>query len=56
MPLKNIVIVFAPTLGIPAGVFSLLLSEFKYVFYIDPEGTAIPQELSGEDDTPHLLL
>ncbi|KAJ9076464.1 Rho GTPase activating protein [Entomophthora muscae] len=52
MPLKNIVIVFAPTLGIPAGVFSLLLSEFKYVFYIDPEGTAIPQELSGEDDTP----
>lgn len=33
MTLRNISIVFAPTLSIPAGVFTLLMSEFEYIFW-----------------------
>ena len=32
MTVRNVGIVFSPTLGIPAGVFSLMLSEFPRVF------------------------
>lgn len=35
MTMRNVGIVFSPTLGIPAGVFSLMLSEFKRVFNVD---------------------
>ncbi|KAI9222344.1 hypothetical protein BC828DRAFT_356020, partial [Blastocladiella britannica] len=38
MTVRNIGIVFAPTLGIPAGIFSLMLMEFEAVF--DVHGTA----------------
>lgn len=32
-------IVFSPTLGIPAGVFSLMLGEFNRVFNVNGEGS-----------------
>lgn len=35
MTLQNVGIVFSPTLGIPAGVFSLMLGEFNRVFDMD---------------------
>jgi RalA-binding protein 1 len=38
MTVRNVGIVFSPTLGIPAGVFSLMLSEYPRVFGIDEAG------------------
>jgi RalA-binding protein 1 len=35
MTMRNVGIVFSPTLGIPAGVFSLMLSEFNRVFNVE---------------------
>ncbi|KAI9291002.1 RhoGAP-domain-containing protein, partial [Neoconidiobolus thromboides FSU 785] len=32
MTLRNIGIVFVPTLAIPAGVFSLMILEFEHIF------------------------
>ncbi|KAF9457196.1 hypothetical protein BDZ94DRAFT_1292511 [Collybia nuda] len=37
MTMRNVGIVFSPTLGIPAGVFSLMLGEFNRVFNVDAE-------------------
>lgn len=42
MTMRNVGIVFSPTLGIPAGVFSLMLGEFNRVFNIDGEGVDSP--------------
>lgn len=33
MTLRNIGIVFAPTLSIPSGIFTLFMSEFEYIFW-----------------------
>ncbi|KAF7356794.1 hypothetical protein MVEN_01014700 [Mycena venus] len=38
MTMRNVGIVFSPTLGIPAGVFSLMLGEFNRVFNVDADG------------------
>ncbi|KAH9852090.1 hypothetical protein C2E23DRAFT_885964 [Lenzites betulinus] len=46
MTMRNVGIVFSPTLGIPAGVFSLMLGEFKRVFNVD--GTLEEEAESGE--------
>jgi RalA-binding protein 1 len=35
MTMRNVGIVFSPTLGIPAGVFSLMLAEFNRVFNVN---------------------
>lgn len=35
MNIRNMGIVFSPTLQIPAGIFSLMLSDFKLVFNVD---------------------
>jgi RalA-binding protein 1 len=35
MTMRNVGIVFSPTLGIPAGVFSLMLGEFTRVFNVN---------------------
>ena len=48
MTMRNVGIVFSPTLGIPAGVFSLMLGEFKRVFNVDGNLEEQPQE-EGED-------
>ncbi|KAI0819635.1 hypothetical protein BC628DRAFT_1413565 [Trametes gibbosa] len=45
MTMRNVGIVFSPTLGIPAGVFSLMLGEFKRVFNVD--GTLEEEAESG---------
>jgi RalA-binding protein 1 len=48
MTMRNVGIVFSPTLGIPAGVFSLMLGEFNRVFNVNELG---PQE-EETDDSP----
>lgn len=45
MTMRNVGIVFSPTLGIPAGVFSLMLGEFNRVFNVDAE-----KDFSGGSD------
>ncbi|KAF7729436.1 hypothetical protein EC973_004415 [Apophysomyces ossiformis] len=37
MTVRNMGIVFSPTLGIPAGIFSLFLSEFDYIFWTNDQ-------------------
>lgn len=47
MTMRNVGIVFSPTLGIPAGVFSLMLGEFTRVFNVDG---GLEDEASPTDD------
>ncbi|CAE6435626.1 unnamed protein product [Rhizoctonia solani] len=47
MTMRNVGIVFSPTLGIPAGVFSLMLNEFNRVFSVEAEGASAPVEETG---------
>jgi RalA-binding protein 1 len=39
MTMRNVGIVFSPTLGIPAGVFSLMLGEFNRVFNVNDDAS-----------------
>ncbi|CAG8659796.1 10837_t:CDS:1, partial [Paraglomus occultum] len=48
MTLRNIGIVFSPTLGIPAGVFNLFMAEYDYIFFTDAEGCAAPRSISPD--------
>ncbi|KAL4254831.1 Rho GTPase-activating protein [Abortiporus biennis] len=53
MTMRNVGIVFSPTLGIPAGVFSLMLGEFRRVFNVDgtqDEGDAEASEKDGKPE------
>ncbi|GJJ78496.1 RalA-binding protein 1 [Entomortierella parvispora] len=45
MTARNVGIVFSPTLGIPAGVFSLLMSDFNQIFHAG-DGRIMPLENS----------
>ena len=45
MTARNVGIVFSPTLGIPAGVFSLLMSDFDEIFDTK-DGRIMPLENS----------
>lgn len=47
MTMRNVGIVFSPTLGIPAGVFSLMLGEFNRVFNVD-EADDLSEDKSGD--------
>ncbi|KAG6890294.1 hypothetical protein C0995_009500 [Termitomyces sp. Mi166 len=47
MTMRNVGIVFSPTLGIPAGVFSLMLGEFNRVFNVD---VGADEDADAEDD------
>jgi hypothetical protein len=49
MNIRNVGIVFSPTLNIPAGVFTLFMSQFDYIFFVDADGTARPR-MVGEDE------
>ncbi|GAA5974419.1 hypothetical protein JCM11641_005271 [Rhodosporidiobolus odoratus] len=49
MNLRNLGIVFSPTLAIPAPLFSLLLAEFDLVFAVEKE-TGTAQPIMVEDD------
>jgi RalA-binding protein 1 len=57
MTMRNVGIVFSPTLGIPAGVFSLMLCEFNRVFHPDdptePQGQ--PQQTPRQSSYQHNL-
>ena len=50
--MRNVGIVFSPTLGIPAGVFSLMLGEFNRVFNVDADN----DDVGGQEDTNGSLL
>ena len=52
MTMRNVGIVFSPTLGIPAGVFSLMLGEFNRVFNVDADN----DDVSGQEDNNGSLL
>lgn len=49
MTARNVGIVFSPTLGIPAGVFSLLMSDFDQIFHTH-DGRIMPLENSDQLD------
>ncbi len=44
MTMRNVGRVFSLTLGIPAGVFSLMMSEFNRVSNVEGDGTDSPEE------------
>ncbi|KAJ2688139.1 Rho GTPase activating protein [Coemansia sp. RSA 1285] len=48
MTLRNIGIVFSPSLGIPVSVFSLLMIEFEYIFWVNDSGVPEPKSLSAD--------
>ncbi|KAF8972613.1 hypothetical protein BDZ97DRAFT_1913115 [Flammula alnicola] len=53
MTMRNVGIVFSPTLGIPAGVFSLMLGEFNRVFNVDADNDELgPREGEGLLENP----
>jgi RalA-binding protein 1 len=52
MTMRNVGIVFSPTLGIPAGVFSLMLAEFKKVFKVDDVSDTDEEVEESEAATP----
>ncbi|KAI9591097.1 hypothetical protein BDF19DRAFT_488426 [Syncephalis fuscata] len=64
MTIRNVGIVFSPTLNIPAGVFALFMAQFDYIFFIDTDGVAKPrmvaegEELLGErvEATKHRVI
>ncbi|KAH8920970.1 RhoGAP-domain-containing protein [Atractiella rhizophila] len=49
MTLRNVGIVFSPTLAMPAPLFSLLLSEFEFIFNCDDSGEAAPIRVEEEE-------
>ncbi|KAH0541923.1 hypothetical protein FGG08_003643 [Glutinoglossum americanum] len=52
MTVRNVGIVFSPTLNIPAPVFSLFLQEYDSIFGMDPdEKTPSPKELTASVNT-----
>jgi RalA-binding protein 1 len=53
MTMRNVGIVFSPTLGIPAGVFSLMLNEFNRVFSVETEAVSTDAPApAGSGSTP----
>ncbi|KZO92911.1 RhoGAP-domain-containing protein [Calocera viscosa TUFC12733] len=50
MNMRNVGIVFSPTLGIPAGVFSLMLAEFNHVFSVGGEEEPDAEEEVVDDE------
>ncbi|KAI0173361.1 RhoGAP-domain-containing protein [Hypoxylon sp. FL1284] len=49
MTVRNVGIVFSPTLNIPAPVFALLLQDYEGIFGIDPEEYELPSPVSEPD-------
>lgn len=54
MTVRNVGIVFSPTLNIPAPVFALLLQNYQGVFGIDPEEYELPVPGSDSDSRPSI--
>jgi RalA-binding protein 1 len=51
MTMRNVGIVFSPTLGIPAGILSLMLGEFDRVFNVDATDGSSDAASSNEHDS-----
>jgi len=51
MTMRNVGIVFSPTLGIPAGILSLMLGEFDRVFNVDTTDGSSDAASSNENDS-----
>jgi RalA-binding protein 1 len=51
MTMRNVGIVFSPTLGIPAGVFSLMLAEFNRVFNVNDDAYEAESAAAEKDST-----
>ncbi|CEP10154.1 hypothetical protein [Parasitella parasitica] len=49
MTMRNVSIVFSPTLGIPATIFNLFMSEFEYIFWTTEDGDAAPRMIEDEE-------
>ena len=49
MTVRNVGIVFSPTLNIPAPVFALLLQNYEGIFGMDPEEYELPSPVSDSD-------
>ena len=54
MTMRNVGIVFSPTLGIPAGVFSLMLGEFNRVFNVDQDNE-VAEEVEGDTQASEVM-
>ncbi|KAI1824469.1 hypothetical protein F4861DRAFT_254934 [Xylaria intraflava] len=52
MTVRNVGIVFSPTLHIPAPVFALLLQNYRGIFGIEPEEYELPSPVSESDSRP----
>ncbi|KAI1111334.1 hypothetical protein F5Y14DRAFT_313744 [Nemania sp. NC0429] len=52
MTVRNVGIVFSPTLNIPAPVFALLLQNYQGIFGIEPEEYELPSPVSETDSRP----
>ncbi|KAI0966804.1 hypothetical protein F4678DRAFT_448216 [Xylaria arbuscula] len=52
MTVRNVGIVFSPTLNIPAPVFALLLQNYQGIFGIQPEEYELPSPTSDSDSRP----
>lgn len=50
MTMRNVSIVFSPTLGIPATIFNLFMSEFEYIFWTTEDGDAAPRMIPDEPE------
>jgi len=51
MTMRNVCIVFSPTLGIPAGVFSLMLAEFDRVFNVNDDADEAESAVNEKGST-----
>ncbi|KAI8988323.1 hypothetical protein BDF20DRAFT_855141 [Mycotypha africana] len=49
MTMRNVSIVFSPTLGIPPTIFNLFISEFDYIFWTTKNGDAAPRKMMKEE-------
>ncbi|KAI0535837.1 hypothetical protein GGR58DRAFT_503903 [Xylaria digitata] len=56
MTVRNVGIVFSPTLNIPAPVFALLLQNYQGVFGIEPEEYELPSPVSEADSRAPIEL
>lgn len=48
--MRNVSIVFSPTLGIPPTIFNLFMSEFEYIFWTTENGDAAPRMIEDEEE------
>jgi RalA-binding protein 1 len=54
MTVRNVGIVFSPTLNIPAPVFALFLQNYEAIFGVEPEEYELPSPVEDREMTPSL--